>query len=135
MDHSFHLIDIDCGHVENTNHHLFENLVGMLKISELSLGSHQNLSENNWKLVIIHIIRIRKLTLCFWRKTFKVLSLPVNWDLNSERQCCPHFRNKRNPWQTWRTLIPITTTIVDVQTRQALTYLFNFIYIIYPISE
>ena len=69
-----------------------------------------------------------------WWKTFKVLSLLINWDLNSERQCSLHSRNKRNPWQTWRTLIPLTTTIVDVQNRKALIYLSNFIYIIYPIS-
>ena len=66
-----------------------------------------------------------------WWKTFKVLSLLVNWNLNSERQCGLHFRNKRNLWQTWRILIPLTTTIVDVQTRQALIYLSNFIYIIF----
>ena len=29
----------------------------------------------------------------------------------------------------------VTTTIVDVQTRQALIYLSNFAYIIYPNSE
>ena len=31
--------------------------------------------------------------------------------------------------------LPVTTTIVDVQTRLALIYLSNFIYIIYPNSE
>ena len=34
-----------------------------------------------------------------------------------------------------RTLIPLTTTIVDMQTRQALIYLSNFVYIIHPNSE
>ena len=60
-------------------------------------------------------------------KTFRVISLSVNWNLNSERQCGLHFRNKRNLWQTGRILIHLTTTIVEVQTRQALIYLSKFI--------
>ena len=43
-----------------------------------------------------------------------------------------HFRNKRNLWQTGRTLIPLTTTIVDVQTQQVLIYLSNFVYYYVP---